>query len=335
MVQTESYNVLFNYVAKQPLGSGLEGVILATKNTFIHFLEVPQRADRRRSKSVPPRPSSSSSGECTPGTPRSCATAPPSAFSEMAIASAPVTPVQQVVQVARRCHIKDKASNSMSSKIDAAAPLTHQDHRWNWANSLTDSPSSDRNDIAAAHELAGTATEDDNKELLTVMLRNIPCRCTQQDLVDLLTDHGWADACNFFHLPMPRGRCKGNLGYAFIGFPTTELAQEFMYSMKGVEFSSRKSAKVLDVSPARIQGLSNNLALTGKHAVRAAGATRDSSKPLDAFHEVIEALTGPPVAKGSLNQQGSGRLCGQRTFEQNTKRIKNAKFWHVNQSQHI
>lgn len=310
---------------------------MATKNTFINFLEVSQTADRPRSKSVPPRLRSSSSGESLslPGTPRSCATAPTSSFSEMAIAIPPMTPVQQVVQVARRCHVKNKTSNSMSSKTDVEAPITHQDHRWNWANCFTDSRSSERGNIAAAHEIAATATEEDNKELLTVMLRNIPCRCTQQDLIDLLTDHGWADAFNFFHVPTPRGRYKGNLGYAFIGFPTTELTQEFMRSMKGVEFSSRNSAKVLDVSPARIQGLNNSLAITGKRANRAMATMCDSSKQIDAAQEAIEALSVPSEAQDSVSHQESERLSGQRTWEQNPRRIKNAKLPHRQHAQHI
>lgn len=334
MVQAESYHDLSNDVVKQPLGSGLQGVIVATKNTFLHFHEVSQKADRPQSKSLPPRSRSSGSEKSLSlfGNPCKCATLPelpPPVFSEMAIASTPVPPVQQIVQVARRCHVKDKASNSMSSKTEAEAPITHQDYRRNLANSLTDSSSSDCKDIAAAHELAGTATEYDNGELLTVMLRNIPCRCTHQDILDLLTHHGWADSCNFFRLPMPRGRCKGNLGYAFIGFPTTELTQEFMLSMKGVEFCSRRSTKVLDVTPARIQGLNNNLALTGEHAARAVDRMRDSNRQADVVQEAFEAFTVPSMAKGSLNQQGRGSFCGQRTWEQNSKRNKNAKFRHV------
>mmetsp|Transcript_1714 Transcript_1714/g.3174 ORF Transcript_1714/g.3174 Transcript_1714/m.3174 type:complete len:214 (-) Transcript_1714:53-694(-) len=166
-------------------------------------------------------------------------------------------------------------------------------------------------------------TTDNDEEALSVMLRNIPFRCTQQDVLDLIAEHGWADSLNFFYMPMPRGRsCKGNFGYAFIGFPDPRLAKQFMLDMKGVEFSSRRSAKVLDVAPARIQGLSNNLSLTGKHACRAIGTTRSHNQK-DIAQEAMEALMMPTLAKGGFNQQG--RPGGLHPREHCAKRIKNAK----------
>lgn len=97
----------------------------------------------------------------------------------------------------------------------------------------------------------------------TVMLKNIPCRCHRQEVIDLLAAHGWGESYNFFHLPAPPSTCKGwrgNLGYAFVGFPDSATAERFSADISGAGFPGRKSKKMLEVAPARFQGLDVNMA---------------------------------------------------------------------------
>ena len=61
----------------------------------------------------------------------------------------------------------------------------------------------------------------DIKDSVTVMMKNIPCGCSQQQVLDAIADVGFADLHMFFYLPTRRSK---SLGYAFVGFadvPTT------------------------------------------------------------------------------------------------------------------
>jgi len=105
-----------------------------------------------------------------------------------------------------------------------------------------------------------TSASEDDGQFLTAMIKNIPSRCTCQDVIDAIDSLGFGGIYNFFYLPI---RCRKEMkgfGFAFIGFPDAYLMQQFQAAMTGYRFTSRNSPKVVDIVRARIQGLDNCLA---------------------------------------------------------------------------
>jgi len=94
------------------------------------------------------------------------------------------------------------------------------------------------------------------EDCLTVMIRNIPCSCTRDEILKAIEDLGFAGKHDFFYQPMRKGKA---LGYAFIGFPDPQVTKEFASSMIGYRFERKMSSKIVTVTPATIQGLSNNM----------------------------------------------------------------------------
>jgi hypothetical protein len=96
--------------------------------------------------------------------------------------------------------------------------------------------------------------------ITTMMIRNIPCRCSTEKILDDINALGYQGEYDFFYLPQTRKQ-SSNLGYAFINFKTPEVAADFQLRMSGHKFamSSRhsKSHKICCVAPATIQGLEN------------------------------------------------------------------------------
>eukprot|EP00746_Dinoflagellata_sp_MGD_P023233 gnl/MRDRNA2_/MRDRNA2_154446_c0_seq1.p1 gnl/MRDRNA2_/MRDRNA2_154446_c0~~gnl/MRDRNA2_/MRDRNA2_154446_c0_seq1.p1 ORF type:complete len:250 (+),score=32.42 gnl/MRDRNA2_/MRDRNA2_154446_c0_seq1:89-838(+) len=103
---------------------------------------------------------------------------------------------------------------------------------------------------------------DHDGEITTQMIRNIPCRCTKETILEDINNMGFEGTYDFFYLPNDRRR-KSNLGYAFINFKTAEAAAYFQQMLSGFKFSTNSrisnSHKVCSVSPAAIQGLENNI----------------------------------------------------------------------------
>lgn len=110
-------------------------------------------------------------------------------------------------------------------------------------------------------ESPATAQAVAHPEYTAVMLRNIPNKYTRDMLVKRLNeDH--RGAYDFMYLPIDfKNRC--NVGYSFINFRTAEACQEFVQQFHGVEVQKClpgfNSKKVVEVTPARVQGLAENV----------------------------------------------------------------------------
>lgn len=101
-----------------------------------------------------------------------------------------------------------------------------------------------------------------NGPITTLMIRNIPCRVTQQQLVDVIDSMGFSGKYDFLYLPTGgRSSTTGssNLGYGFINFIDPEFAEPFTDTFQNFQFEGTSSTKVLTVKPAHIQGLENNI----------------------------------------------------------------------------
>jgi hypothetical protein len=101
----------------------------------------------------------------------------------------------------------------------------------------------------------------------TMMIRNIPNRYTQSDLLAELESAGFADTFDFLYLPVDRGT-MGSVGYAFVNFIDHVWAAKCKSQFEGHRFRGhrRNSGKPAKVSVAHLQGLEANL----RHYERAA-----------------------------------------------------------------
>lgn len=94
----------------------------------------------------------------------------------------------------------------------------------------------------------------------TLMIRNIPGKYTQEDLMQDLSDTNFAHTYDFLYLPMDKGTGAG-VGYAFVNFIDTVVAAKFTKAFDGYRFSrqQRSSKKMAKISVAHLQGLEKNL----------------------------------------------------------------------------
>jgi hypothetical protein len=103
-----------------------------------------------------------------------------------------------------------------------------------------------------------------------LMVMNIPGRCTQQELMDVVVAKGFDKDLTFFHMPFFTSKKRvHHKGYAFIGFPDMHITALFASEMNGYRFQRGQSLKTCKIVPAHIQDMSTvaqELALKGsKH----------------------------------------------------------------------
>merc|ERR1712232_1421163 len=93
-----------------------------------------------------------------------------------------------------------------------------------------------------------------------VMLKNIPCSCTQETILNAICEAGFGDDCDFFYAPSSRLSKASNFGYAFLGFKDSEVTARFAKAMAGYRFGGHSgSKKSCVVVPAHTQGIANTL----------------------------------------------------------------------------
>jgi hypothetical protein len=74
--------------------------------------------------------------------------------------------------------------------------------------------------------IAKVAKQVDEEKRTTIMIRNIPCRYEQAELMEELLEYKDLPF-NFLYLP-PARHSMGNLGYAFVNFVTPAVASKFI-----------------------------------------------------------------------------------------------------------
>eukprot|EP00929_Paragymnodinium_shiwhaense_P046254 TRINITY_DN23548_c1_g1_i1.p1 TRINITY_DN23548_c1_g1~~TRINITY_DN23548_c1_g1_i1.p1 ORF type:complete len:235 (+),score=24.98 TRINITY_DN23548_c1_g1_i1:102-806(+) len=90
--------------------------------------------------------------------------------------------------------------------------------------------------------------------LTSFMIKNIPSRCGQQDLVEVLQSSGFGRAYDFLHLPVKNLLGKSqNRGYAFVNFLDPVTGDRFCEFVNAGSLKVRQ--KVASVAPAQVQGL--------------------------------------------------------------------------------
>lgn len=98
------------------------------------------------------------------------------------------------------------------------------------------------------------------------MLRNIPNRYCQAQLLDEIDHAGFAGTYNFFYLPMDTHN-RTNVGYAFINFYMPQSMAAFIKAFSGYRFKDHSSQKIAKVSPAHLQGFVENVRHFSNRAV--------------------------------------------------------------------
>lgn len=112
------------------------------------------------------------------------------------------------------------------------------------------------------HNLAKEFTRaGPEKSPTTMMIRNIPNRYTQLELIHELESLGFMGSFDFFYSPIDTGT-MGNVGYAFVNFGSPAWAARCEQALEGYTFKkhqrpSRK--KIATVSVAHLQGLQANI----------------------------------------------------------------------------
>jgi len=157
---------------------------------------------------------------------------------------------------------------SLSDKIEIHAIPKMQERAPAPSDSPIVAPSSCENDKVRAQRFAAKKKDllsqysHHDGPIQTLMIRNIPCRVTQQQLIDIIDAMGFEGKYDFLYLPTG-GRSStvgsSNLGYGFINYEEPEDAELFQQSFMNYQFEGTTSTKVCTVKPAHIQGLQNNI----------------------------------------------------------------------------
>lgn len=94
----------------------------------------------------------------------------------------------------------------------------------------------------------------------TMMIRNIPNRYTQRDLIRELESLGFGGTFDFLYVPIDKGTMC-NVGYAFVNFVDHTRAAMCMRVFDNYSFTKHRKArgKIATVSVAHIQGLEANI----------------------------------------------------------------------------
>lgn len=129
----------------------------------------------------------------------------------------------------------------------------------------------------------------DPHQVTSVMLKNIPCRCSRAEVLAAIESVGFGTTypLNFFYLPTKSSH-QQNIGYAFIGFQDASVTAYFSKVMTGFQFPGRNSAKCCEVVPARIQGMHKTV-----HHFSTTRATHSKGKPI--FGRIKNELPAPVV----------------------------------------
>jgi len=132
------------------------------------------------------------------------------------------------------------------------------------------------------------------RDITTVMVRNLPNKYTQQKLLEDLCDQGFflPRDFDFFYLPMDHASAA-NLGYCFVNFVTTEIANRFAAIFQGIQLRRYNSAKTIVVMPASVQGYEQNYAYYS--TTRVAKAQDPQFRPIFARPEHFHWAGRPPA----------------------------------------
>jgi hypothetical protein len=107
---------------------------------------------------------------------------------------------------------------------------------------------------------------DGVKGCTTVMIRNLPCRYTQEELMREINGNGFQGTFDFIYVPMAtRGhansRSHANRGIGFVNFISAETAERFYETYHEKQLRFFESSKAVKIVSAHVQGFDANAEL--------------------------------------------------------------------------
>jgi hypothetical protein len=123
----------------------------------------------------------------------------------------------------------------------------------------------------------------------TLMIRNIPSRLSQQDLVMELQELGFAGTFDFLYIPIDKNTLS-NVGYAFVNFVEPRWAKKCMETFQNYRFNRwrRGPSRVASVSIAHLQGLEKNLQHYENSAVNVSKQTQRRPLVMTSIGKIVE-----------------------------------------------
>jgi len=110
-------------------------------------------------------------------------------------------------------------------------------------------------------------SKKEGQPITTVMIRNIPNKCSQRELIAELESVGFQGCFDFLYIPLDLGT-MANVGYAFLNFTHPSHAARCMEVLPKHHFRRQcKVGKAVAVCAAHMQGLEANLRHYEKSAV--------------------------------------------------------------------
>lgn len=130
----------------------------------------------------------------------------------------------------------------------------------------------------------GSANRDSQQGITTLMIRNIPNRYGQEDLLEDLKGSGFGGVVDFLYLPRDKSS-KAGIGYAFVNFTSCVWAQRCAEVFSSFKFLRYGRGRDAVVSTAHLQGLDANR----EHYEKSAIASSRIAKHRPLFPEVNPA----------------------------------------------
>jgi len=160
-------------------------------------------------------------------------------------------------------------------------------------------------------DISITKKEPPWTSVTTVMMRNLPNKYTQQMLLEELQDGGFRlqQDFDFFYLPMDHSNAA-NLGYCFINFVETALANAFAAAFQGKKMRRFNSNKTVVVMPASVQGYERNYAYYASTRVVQAEDPQYRPLFLRTPSDGSTAAAAVPPAKPHSKGRGAGKGSG-------------------------
>jgi RNA recognition motif-containing protein len=165
--------------------------------------------------------------------------------------------LEEECDLSQKCQLStcDTASTVSSEHANDLASPTNSS-----CNSSTGSESQSQKKKRSRRAKVFPTLPEDKSSFSTLMVRNIPCKYTQEQLLAEVRE--CSTKFDFLHLPVARTlKANKNLGYAFINFTSPEEARSFMVAFQDRAFQRfPKSTKQAHVDYAQLQGFNENVA---------------------------------------------------------------------------
>lgn len=271
--------------AAAALGEVDTGLVVTWKNTFVHFPVCSAPVQMRRTRSSPPLRFGEEAREDSVW--EKCCTSGAETFAPLKLK--PMTPTEE-----RLSFWKAPAKEELicsSKDVDMMSQC------------LT-TASSDEEQCSAHSTTSTIATTAGTP--CNLMMQNLPCRSTRAEILAEIDSLGFAGRYNYFYQPPNRGQ-RLSRGYAFIGFATPEVAAEFCAVMHGRALSCRESTKLVQVLPARIQGLEENM-----RSFRGTRAAGKAWSPLFLEEENLKKTEGKAEGHAQVERSDRRRKGGRK-----------------------